>query len=232
MSILFNNLSCKLGDRKILDDLSGKIDPGKMTAVLGPNGCGKSTFLRALLGLVPVSGKISALPASTGYLPQAKEIYWPLTCEAIVDLSATSHEPRSTKNSDQILNRLNISYLRDKRIDEISGGERTLVLLARALRDQPQLIITDEPVSELDPAYQIKVMKILKEEANRGALVLTTMHDISLTAKYCDRVMLMKDGRILKQGLTSEVLTGINLTQIFGIPFSTKNGADLSPDVD
>ena len=84
MTIIFKNLSCELGGREILKNISGEIFPGKMTAVLGPNGCGKSTFLRALLGLVPVSGEISALPKKIGYLPQAKEIYWPLTCEAML----------------------------------------------------------------------------------------------------------------------------------------------------
>ena len=211
MTVQFKNLTCELGGKNILQSLSGEVFPGKITAVLGANGCGKSTFLRALLGLVPAAGEISGL-SSVGYLPQTKEIYWPLTCAAIASLG-------NQKNVEPVFKRLGIELLLNQRIDQVSGGERTLVLLARVLVDAPTIIIVDEPVAELDPAYQIRVMKILKEEASRGAAVLTTMHDIGLTAKYCDRVLLMKDGEIFKQGAVSETMTETNLTTIFRISF-------------
>ena len=232
MSILFKNLSCELGGREILKNISGEIFPGKMTAVLGPNGCGKSTFLRALLGLVAVSGEISAISQQIGYLPQTKEIYWPLTCEAIIELGAKNQGSRTKECTGNVLNRLGIEHLREKRIDEISGGERTLVLLARALRDGSQLIVADEPVSELDPKHQIEVLRILKEEAVRGAIVLVTMHDINLTARFSEDIFLMKEGGILKSGSVEQIITKENLTEIFGILFSTKHGRGLSPDGD
>ena len=110
----------------------------------------------------------------------------------------------------------------EKRIDEVSGGERTLVLLARVLVGRPAVIIVDEPVAELDPAYQIQVMQILKEEAGRGALVLTTMHDIHLTQRFCEDVLLMKEGRILKSGSAAQIITKENLAEVFEIPFAER----------
>jgi len=216
-AVCFSNLTCWLGGREILKNISGEVVPGKVTAILGANGCGKSTLLRALLGFVPLqSGKVEGVSKSLGYLPQAKEVYWPLTCEAIIRLG--SQEP-GTKNQEKILERLGIEHLKDKRIDEVSGGERTLVLLARVLRDQPELIVVDEPVSELDPAYQIQVMKVLREEALRGAVVLATMHDVNLTAQFADWVFLIQDGKIFKQGVSQEMINSENLAKIFSIPF-------------
>ncbi len=220
--IQFKNLTCKLGGREILKNVSGEILPEKVTAVLGPNGCGKSTFLRALLGLVPVQpdGVVLGLKKA-GYLPQKKEIYWPLTCEAIVNLQAGGQRPEAGINA---LKRMRLEYLRDKRIDEVSGGERTLVLLARALLSAPEIIVADEPVSELDPQYQIQVMRILREEATRGAVVLITMHDIQLTARFCDSVFLMKEGCLVKKGAPPEVLQTEILSGVFNIPFKSKAG--------
>lgn len=230
MSLKFKNVSCELGGQRILENLSGEIPPGKVTAILGPNGCGKSTLLRALIGLVPrQSGEIflneekvtglSERASILGYMPQAKEIYWPLTCEAIIQLS--DRPTINDRRLEEIIERLAVSHLKDKRIDEISGGERTLVLLARALVNQPQIIVVDEPVSELDPAHQIQVMRILREEARRGAVVLVTMHDVSLTARYGDEVILMREGRVIHSGSVSETLTEKNLADVFKVSFQS-----------
>ncbi len=220
--IQFKNLTCRLGGREILKNISGEISRGKVTAVLGPNGCGKSTFLRALLGLVPVQpDSIISILKKAGYLPQKKEIYWPLTCEAIVNLQAGGQRPEAAINA---LKRMRLEYLREKRIDEVSGGERTLVLLARALLGNPEIIVADEPVSELDPQYQIQVMRILREEAARGAVVLITMHDIQLTVRFCDTVMLMKNGEMIHQGPAEKILTTDSLSGLFGVTFQSKAG--------
>ncbi|HRK61071.1 MAG TPA: ABC transporter ATP-binding protein [Candidatus Omnitrophota bacterium] len=220
MKFLCEKLNCGFREKQVLKNISGKFEAGKITAILGPNGCGKSTWIRALLGLVKLqSGKVIGLPEKKGYLPQKKEIYWPLTCEAIVELGS-----RASGLGASSLDRLGIGHLKDKRIDEVSGGERTLVLLARALRDRPDLIIADEPVAELDPKHQMRVMQALKEEAARGAAVIVTMHDIQLTAQFADFVFLMRDGNVVFQGAPDAVLNPGNLKTVFGVIFVEDKG--------
>ncbi len=230
--VKFENISCKLGGREILKNLTGEILHGKITALLGPNGCGKSTFLKALLGLVDLqTGEIfldqkkimglSSQASLLGYMPQSKEIYWPLTCEAITMLGTGGRTEAEIKT---VFERLGIMSLREKQIDQVSGGERTLVLLARILISKPQVIVADEPISELDPAYQIRVMKILREEALRGAIVLVTMHDIHLTQRFCDDVFLMKGGEIICGGSAFHILTEKNLRETFQISFRPEVG--------
>jgi iron complex transport system ATP-binding protein len=222
MKLTFAHLVCRLGGKEVLKGISGEIEPGKLTAILGANGCGKSTWLRALLGLVDLqSGNVSGLPDFKGYLPQKKEIHWPLTCEAVVELGNT---PAASEATQTIMARLGIAHIKEKRIDEVSGGERTLVLLARVLRDRPKLIVADEPIAELDPKYQVEVMRLLKEEADRGAIVLVTMHDIGLTERFAQHIFLMKEGLIMDQGDVKQVLNQNNLENLFGVRFEEKKG--------
>ncbi len=222
MNIQFSDLVCRLGGKEVLKGISGEIEPGKLTVILGANGCGKSTWLRALLGLADMqSGSIFGLPDFKGYLPQKKEIHWPLTCKAVVELGNASTASKATQT---IMARLGIAHLKEKRIDEVSGGERTLVLLARVLRDRPKLIVADEPIAELDPKYQVEVIRILKEEAARGAIVLVTMHDIGLTERFAQHVFLMKDGLIMEQGDVRQVLNQNNLENLFGVRFEEQKG--------
>ncbi len=222
MNIKFSDLVCRLGGKEILKGISGEIEPRKLTTILGANGCGKSTWLRALLGLVDLqSGYISGLPDFKGYLPQKKEVYWPLTCKSVVELGNAAAAREATQT---IMARLGIEHLKEKRIDQVSGGERTLVLLARVLRDRPPLIVADEPIAELDPKYQIKVLRVLKEEATRGALVLVTMHDIGLTERFAQKVFLMKEGVIMAQGDVKQVLNQNNLESLFGVRFEEQKG--------
>lgn len=222
MNIKFSHLVCRLGGKEVLKGISGEIEPGKLTVILGANGCGKSTWLRALLGLVGLqSGNVSGLPILKGYLPQKKEVHWPLTCGAVVELGNVAAACEATQT---IMARLGIEHLKEKRIDEVSGGERTLVLLARVLRDRPQLIVADEPIAELDPKYQVEVLQLLKEEAQRGALVLVTMHDIGLTERFAQQVFLMKEGLILAQGDVKQVLNQNNLEGLFDVRFKEQKG--------
>jgi iron complex transport system ATP-binding protein len=218
MNIQFSDLVCRLGGKEVLKGISGEIEPGKLTVILGANGCGKSTWLRALLGLVDLqSGYISGLPDFKDICPRKNSLAFNVKLWS-------SWEMRRLRQSDaNDYGSLGIAHLK-KRIDEVSGGERTLVLLARVLRDRPKLIVADEPIAELDPKYQVEVIRILKEEAARGAIVLVTMHYIGLTERFAQHVFLMKDGLIMEQGDVKQVLNQNNLENLFGVRFEEQKG--------
>ncbi len=243
-----SGLHVRLGRRSVLAGLDVLIEPGALTIVVGPNGAGKTTLLRALAGLLqpsqggiavgarPLTSLSAAERARTiAYLPQSGSIAWPIPVRSVVALGRMPHGERSTHLPERgeaavaaAIAAAGLHGFEARPATELSGGERARVLLARALATQAPILLTDEPVAALDPRHQLLVLDVLREQARSGASVVAVMHDLPLAARFADRVLLMREGRIEADGPPRHVLTPAQLAASFGIEASvTKHAGTL-----
>ncbi|MCP5431749.1 MAG: ABC transporter ATP-binding protein [Alphaproteobacteria bacterium] len=229
-------LSVVRGGRPVLSGLDLAVGAGEVLAVVGPNGAGKTTLLQAALRLLPregrvlVAGRDSArlsrrdLARLAAYVPQAKSVDWPLGVEETVALGRLPFRallgPPSTEDRqavDRALARAACTALRGRRVTELSGGERTRVLLARALASETALLLVDEPVSGLDPRHQLGVMELLADLAREGRTVVCVLHDLALAARFATRVLLLNGPGRAIVGASEEVLAPERLAAVYGI---------------
>jgi iron complex transport system ATP-binding protein len=230
-------LNVSLGSRMVLNDLSLALSPGHLVALVGPNGAGKTTLLRALAGLVPSSGAIhvggDALSSLAlrerarrfAYLPQGHVVHWPLPARDIVALGryphgATDPARLSPKDIEAVLRAMqaaDVVEFSERRVTELSGGERSRVALARVLAVEAPVILADEPTASLDPRHQIDIMKSLRTVADQGTLVIVVTHDLGLAARFADTVLVLSEGRLVAQGAAADALSEKIVGDVFRI---------------
>ena len=228
------NVTVKQGGKTILDDVSFQAYAGEFIAVLGPNGAGKSTLLKVLAGLLKPSGgkvmlgskKISAvslrqLAAQRAYLPQNPHLEWPISVERLVALGLTPRLPATGGLPESfelaIVKALGQCDLYEKRkqpATTLSGGEFARAMLARAIVSDPGILIVDEPITGLDPKHAIQSMQLLSEIARSGTLVIASLHDLTLAARYPRRVIVLVDGTVAGD---TELLTEELVHRAFGV---------------
>ena len=236
-ALTFEAVEAGYRGRPALDVMSAEFARGAVTGLVGPNGAGKTTLLRAALGIVQPSKGIvridgrptadwsrEALARAIAYLPQGADAHWPIGARKLVALGRLPHRAAFARLSaaddaavDHALVRCDADGFADRRIDELSSGERARVLLARALATGAQILLADEPAAHLDPAHQLRLMELLGEEAKRGAAVVVTLHDLALASRYCDQVMVLDKGRPVRFGVPQEALSAAVLKDVFGV---------------
>ena len=230
-------LGVRLAGRLVLNDVSLALSAGHLVALVGPNGAGKTTLLRALAGLIASEGEIeiggetlASLPLRErakrfGYLPQGHVVHWPLPARDIVALGryphgATDPARLSPKDAEAVLRAMqavDVIEFSDRRVTELSGGERSRVALARVLAVEAPVVLADEPTASLDPRYQIDVMLTLRNAADRGVLVLVVTHDLGLAARFADIVLVLSGGRLVAQGTPQEALSEQLMADVFRV---------------
>ncbi len=226
----------------IIDRIDVQLSPGEFVGLIGPNGAGKSSLLRVLAGLsdadsgsVCVSnGKhadiaLQQLPNREraqllAYLPQQETPAWPLQVEHLVGLGrAPWHKPMSGKSErdaqaiERALQITELTQLRHRIVTTLSGGELQRSLLARVFAGEPEIILADEPIAALDPYHQLHMMELLAEHAQQDGSVFAALHDLSLAARFCSRLVLIHHGKVIADGQPIDVLTTENLQQVYGI---------------
>jgi iron complex transport system ATP-binding protein len=231
------DLNVKLGNRAVLKGISLALSSGHLVALVGPNGAGKSTLLRALAGLVPSEGEIhvagEALSSLSlrqrarrfAYLPQGHVVHWPLPARDIVALGRYPHgatDPARLAPADaeavlRAMQATDVVPFSERRVTELSGGERSRVALARVFAVEAPVILADEPTASLDPRYQIDIMKNLRAAADKGALVIVVTHDLGLAARFADTVLVLSEGRLVTQGAPAEALSEKIMAEVFRI---------------
>ena len=251
MALEIRHLNFSYGERSILKDLNATICRGRLTAIAGPNGVGKTTFLKCLARIqTPDSGTISfegrditkasikEMAKMQAYVPQNTSLSFALTVQEYISLGRRPYVEWSFSEEDTQIIEENIAYLdldrfRNNMLDELSGGERQKVILARALVQQPQIMLLDEPTSALDVKHQLEVMRILDTIAKeRDCAIAMVVHDLSLIERYADDTILMSDGQIISQGSTHETLTLENIEMAYGVKaliIDTEHGKAVLP---
>jgi len=224
--------------RKVLDEISFEAGEGEFIGLIGPNGSGKTTLLKIIDGILrPKVGSVyldckriseldpKELARELAMVPQTADLNFDLKVFDVVMmgrypyLGRLSLEREVDEEKVRFWMRLtNTLHLAERSIKEVSGGERQRVLIARALAQEPRVLLLDEPTSNLDVCYQIEIMNLLKELVEKlGLTIICTIHDLNLAARYSDKIILINGGRIMGIGRPIEVLTKENLRDVFKI---------------
>jgi iron complex transport system ATP-binding protein len=226
-----------LGGRTVVDDVSFALPRSAFVALLGPNGAGKTTLLRAVAGLLAAQGSVRVGGEAVGslavrerarrfaYLPQGHAVHWPLPVRDIVALGRYPHgatDPSRLAPADaaavaRAMQATDTLAFSDRPVTELSGGERSRVLLARVLAGEAPVILADEPTTSLDPHYQIEVMRVLHGAAAGGTLVIVVTHDLGFAARFADTVLVLDRGRLVAAGPPAQALTPVVLAEAFRI---------------
>jgi iron complex transport system ATP-binding protein len=222
--------------RIVLDDIALAVGSGEVVALVGPNGSGKSTILRVASGVLPprhgtvlldgrdiAAESAAAIARRLAVVAQDATVPYSMTARELVELGRTPHlrllfGPRERDRAavDWALEVTAAGHLADRFVDELSGGERQRILLARALAQQPRVLLLDEPTANLDLRHQVAALDLVRQLAREGGLaVLAALHDLQLAALYCDRIVLLRAGRVAMHGPPEVVLTQAHLRPAF-----------------
>ena len=236
MQLSLTHVQASLGGTRVIRDVSLEVRDSAFIGLIGPNGAGKTTLVRAIAALIPHEGTIDldgqavatmeprVRARAIAYLAQGAGSHWPLEVSRLVALGRLPHlapfrapAPEDEAAIARAMQLADIESFGGRDVLTLSGGERARVLLARALAVEAPLLLVDEPVASLDPYHQIGIMEVLRAYAGAGRTVIAVLHDLSLSARYCDRLVLLDEGAVKADGRPEDVLTPENLEAVYRI---------------
>ena len=240
IALALESASARLGGRTVLEDVSLAAGVGELVALVGPNGAGKSSVIRALAGLLSLSGGRALLGGEdvahlaprrraelAAYLPQERRIAWNLPAVEVAALGAPFLDGEAAAaRAREALGEVEAAHLAGRGVAEMSGGERARVLLARALVAKARALLVDEPIAGLDPEAQLMVLERLRVRARAGQAVLVSLHDLPLAARFADRVMVLNHGIVAADAEPMEALNPDILESVFGLAARWVEGPD------
>lgn len=242
--LVATNVGISAGKTTLVDGASMTLRPGELVAILGPNGAGKTTLVRALvgqadpdLGVVTLGGENCARMSPTrraklvSYLPQRRPLAWPNKVKDIVALGRFAHGAALGRLSgvdsqavEEAMTSCDLVHLAERAADTLSGGEIARVHFARAMAGRTPLLVADEPVAALDPRHQLRIAALLREYVDHGGGALVVLHDVSLAVRIADRLVWMRDTKVLAKGSPEETLTAAMMEQVYGVRARVKKG--------
>lgn len=233
-TLSLTNVSVDVGGKRLVAGVTLDVAPGEMVGLLGPNGAGKSTLLRTVYGMTkPSTGTVSVngrdvqtqtsswVAQNVGAVLQDMPADFPLTVRDVVVMGRSTHkallEPDTHHDRalvDAALRLQQLDTLQERPFRTLSGGERQRALLARALVQQPSILVLDEPTNHLDIRYQLSLLEFVRD---LGVTVFAALHDLNLAARFCDRICLMDDGQMVALGSPSDVLSSQRIANVYGV---------------
>ena len=231
------NIGLSITNKVILESINLELNSGELVVLLGANGAGKSSLLRSALGLAQVSTGESLIDEQlvttlssanrakkVAYLPQKRPMAWPIKVFDVVSLGRYAYGVNlgRLKNDDlesveSAITSCGLEQLRNRRVDTLSGGEAARVHVARAFAANAALLLADEPTAALDPKHQLDVMQLIRRYVDMGGGALVVGHEASLAARFADRLIWMRDGRIVADGTVKETMTAAMMAEIYGV---------------
>lgn len=240
-SIKIDNLNCLFGEKQILSNISLNIEKGKFYSIIGPNGSGKTTLLKHISKSLEVKDKIIYIDdkdinkikikefgKTIALVPQNTNIEFDFSVLDIVLMGRTPYIKRFNeethedyKIAENAMRMTNTWHLRERTINSLSGGERQRVIIARAIVQETNIILLDEPISHLDIQHQIEVLDLMIElNKKKGITVVAVLHDINFAIQYSHKVILLKNGEVFNEGIPEEVITNESIESVYGIKVS------------
>lgn len=238
MTILYlENVSFRYDRGLVLGDVSLRIAQGEFIGIIGPNGSGKTTLLRLMAGILrPEKGKVElkgrnlsemsrrSVAKLVAVVPQETPLTFPFSVREVVLMGRAPHLPvfGFESGSDfeiaaRVMGMTETAQFAGRSMGSLSGGERQRVLIARALAQQPEIMLLDEPTAFLDIRHQVEIFELVRTlREKQGLTVVTVTHDINLASLYSDRIVLLKEGKIFSEGRPEDVLTSVNIEDVYG----------------
>jgi iron complex transport system ATP-binding protein len=243
-AVEISNLIFAYNQRLVLDGLSLSVEKGQMVAILGPNGSGKTTLLKLLSSVLAGKGAVKLngrdirsysrrqLSRLFAVVPQESQVNFPYTVAEIILMGrASSHSPLALESKEDFaaartsMKLTETLALADRYFHELSGGERQRVMIARALTQEPELLLLDEPAAFLDLKHQVRVLELMQRLNREHKLtIIAALHDLNLAALFFPRLLMLRDGKIYRDGTPKEVLTEQTIYEVYGI------GVRFQPD--
>jgi len=228
VSLTLENVSVHYGRKPVVKNITLEAQCGRVLALVGPNGSGKTSLIKAIAGLIPYGGRIvfagkAGRPGPLGYMPQDQQGPLALSVVEVVLLGRWERLHMRVRAEDLdavrgVLQRLGIEHLAGRDLGELSGGQRQLVYLAQALVSEPEVLLLDEPISALDINHQLEVLDLVAAMTRERQLcTVMVLHDLQATARYADDVALMCGGALFASGPPDDVLTTESMHRVFDV---------------
>jgi len=235
--LTLENLEFSIGEKRILKGISAEFESGKFHGIIGPNGSGKSTLLKNICriweprgGTVRIQGRdCRSIPRRelsrlVTLVPQGTEMGFPISVYEVVAMGRNPHlgrfqglRKRDREIIESALEETRTNELRDRLVNELSGGEGQLAIIARALATEASLILLDEPTSDLDIGHTLMIMNLLTGLKEKGKTLVASIHDLNLARRYCDTITILREGRIFFHGSPDEAFSESNVREVFHV---------------